>query len=149
MNRYPDMAVTALTAALAERLDVPAERVATGPGSVGRARQLIAGDLRPGRRGGLRVAVVRGVPDPRHSSAGAAPVQVPLPGERHDLDAMAAAITERTRLVFVCTPNNPTGTTVGRTELEVFLDRVPADVLVVIDEAYREFVRDPEVARRA
>jgi histidinol-phosphate aminotransferase len=69
-----------------------------------------------------------------------------LRDEKHDLDAMADAITERTRLIFVCTPNNPTGTVVHRAELERFLDRVPADVLVVIDEAYREFNRDPEVA---
>lgn len=63
----------------------------------------------------------------------------------HDLDAMADAITERTRLIFVCNPNNPTGTVVKRAELERFLDRVPRDVLVVLDEAYREFIRDPEV----
>ena len=73
-------------------------------------------------------------------------MQVPLtPGDVHDLDAMADAITERTRLIFVCNPNNPTGTVVRRAELERFLDRVPSDVLVVLDEAYREFIRDPEV----
>jgi histidinol-phosphate aminotransferase len=71
---------------------------------------------------------------------------VPLtPGDVHDLDAMAEAITDRTRLIFVCNPNNPTGTVVRRAELERFLDRVPSDVLVVLDEAYREFIRDPEV----
>jgi histidinol-phosphate aminotransferase len=71
---------------------------------------------------------------------------VPLTAdERHDLDAMAAAITDRTRLVLLCSPNNPTGTAIRRGELERFLDRVPADLLVVIDEAYREFVRDPDV----
>jgi histidinol-phosphate aminotransferase len=58
---------------------------------------------------------------------------------------MAEAITDRTRLVLVCSPNNPTGTAVGRADLERFLDRVPKHVLVVIDEAYREFVRDPDV----
>ena len=63
----------------------------------------------------------------------------------HDLDAMADAITDRTRLIFVCNPNNPTGTVVRRAELERFLDRVPGDVLVVLDEAYREFIRDAEV----
>lgn len=78
--------------------------------------------------------------------SGATAVQVPLtPGDVHDLDAMAEAITERTRLIFVCNPNNPTGTVVRRAELKRFLDRVPRDVLVVIDEAYREFIRDPEV----
>jgi histidinol-phosphate aminotransferase len=71
---------------------------------------------------------------------------VPLTaGEEHDLDAMADAVTERTQLVFVCNPNNPTGTAVRRAELERFLDRVPARVLVVLDEAYREFVDDRAV----
>ena len=78
--------------------------------------------------------------------SGATSVTVPLSSdERHDLDAMAAAVTDRTRLVLVCSPNNPTGTAVRRAELERFLDAVPGDVLVVIDEAYREFVRDPDV----
>ncbi len=78
---------------------------------------------------------------------GATPVLVPLTAAHtHDLDAMAAAITERTRLIFVCTPNNPTGTVVTRADLLAFLDRVPADVMVVVDEAYIEFVRDPAVA---
>jgi histidinol-phosphate aminotransferase len=74
--------------------------------------------------------------------SGAASVQVPLtPDGRHDLDAMAAAVTERTKVVLVCSPNNPTGPSVGRDELVRFLDRVPEDVVVVLDEAYREFVR--------
>jgi histidinol-phosphate aminotransferase len=77
--------------------------------------------------------------------AGATSVQVPLDADsRHDLEAMLAAITERTRLVLVCTPNNPTGPVVHQDELDAFLDRVPSDVLVVIDEAYLEFVTDPE-----
>ncbi|NUV38725.1 histidinol-phosphate transaminase, partial [Streptomyces sp. KAI-27] len=78
--------------------------------------------------------------------SGAKSVQVPLTsGEVHDLDAMAEAITDRTRLIFVCNPNNPTGTVVRRAELERFLDQVPSNVLVVLDEAYREFIRDVEV----
>lgn len=78
--------------------------------------------------------------------SGATSVRVPLTsGDVHDLDAMADAITDRTRLIFVCNPNNPTGTVVRRAELERFLDRVPGEVLVVLDEAYREFIRDPEV----
>jgi histidinol-phosphate aminotransferase len=75
--------------------------------------------------------------------AGAVPVEVPLAEGVHDLDAMAAAITPRTRAVFLCEPNNPTGTAVGTAELERFLDRVPGDVLVVLDEAYFEFYRSP------
>lgn len=74
---------------------------------------------------------------------GAVQVEVPLAEGVHDLDAMAAAITPRTRAVFLCEPNNPTGTAVGTAELERFLDRVPGDVLVVLDEAYFEFYRSP------
>ena len=69
-------------------------------------------------------------------------MQVPVRADgHHDLDAMAAAITERTRIVMVCTPNNPTGPSVTQTELDTFLARVPERVLVVVDEAYVEFVR--------
>ena len=77
--------------------------------------------------------------------AAAESVLVPLQDETHDLDAMAAAITPRTRLIFVCNPNNPTGTVVHAAELEAFLDRVPGDCLVVLDEAYREYIRDEAV----
>jgi histidinol-phosphate aminotransferase len=76
---------------------------------------------------------------------GATSVPVPLREETHDLDAMAAAITPHTRLIFVCNPNNPTGTVVPADELTRFLDRVPEDCLVVLDEAYREYVRDEAV----
>jgi histidinol-phosphate aminotransferase len=69
--------------------------------------------------------------------------RVPLRDHTYDLDAMGDALGERTRLVFVCTPNNPTGTVVGRDAAERFLERVPEDCLVVFDEAYREFVTDP------
>jgi histidinol-phosphate aminotransferase len=84
--------------------------------------------------------------------AGARAVQVPLtpgrpggPADTHDLEALAAAIDDTTRLVFVCNPNNPTGTAVRSRELEKFLDAVPPTTLVVLDEAYREFVTDPDV----
>jgi histidinol-phosphate aminotransferase len=74
--------------------------------------------------------------------AGATPVKVPLTADHgHDLDAMLAAITDRTRLIFVCNPNNPTGTALTKAELERFLDAVPADVLVALDEAYFEYNR--------
>jgi len=76
------------------------------------------------------------------SVAGATSVQVPLTADaRHDLDAMAAAITARTKVVLLCTPNNPTGPALTHTEVQAFLDQVPTDVLVVVDEAYHEFVR--------
>ena len=144
MNRYPDMAVSSLTAALAERLDVPAGRLALGPGSVGVLGQLIAATCDPGDEVVFAWRSFEAYPI-LVTLAGAVPVQVPLgAGERHDLVAMAAAITPRTRMVLICTPNNPTGTVVGDSELEVFLEQVPSDVLVVIDEAYLEFVTAPD-----
>ncbi|RLL65966.1 aminotransferase class I/II-fold pyridoxal phosphate-dependent enzyme [Streptomyces sp. Z26] len=75
-------------------------------------------------------------------NAGSSVVRVPLTDERHDLDAMAAAVTDRTALVVVCNPNNPTGTVVDRGTLRPFLDRLPAHVKVVVDEAYLDFTDD-------
>ena len=145
MNRYPDMFAGALVAALAEHLGVPAEHVATGTGSVGVLGQVLQATCADGDevvyawRSFEAYPIVVGV-------SGARSVQVPLTADaRHDLDAMAASVTGATRLVIVCTPNNPTGPAVHRDELERFCDRVPDDVLVVVDEAYREFVRDPDV----
>ncbi|PPS75598.1 MULTISPECIES: histidinol-phosphate transaminase [Streptomyces] len=144
-NRYPDMACTALMNELSERFGVPLSHLATGTGSVGVAQQLIQATSGPGDEVIYAWRSFEAYPIITRIS-GATPVQVPLtPGDVHDLDAMADAITDRTRLIFVCNPNNPTGTVVRRAELERFLDRVPRDVLVVLDEAYREFIRDPEV----
>lgn len=141
VNRYPDMGVNALTDALAAHLDVPREQLATGTGSVGVLTQIIqslcdAGDevvypWRSFEAYPIAVAV-----------ADAVSVQVPLTSDhRHDLEAMAAAITDRTKVVLVCTPNNPTGPAVTHAELEAFIAKVPAHVLVVVDEAYLEFVQ--------
>ncbi|MET9506695.1 histidinol-phosphate transaminase [Streptomyces sp. NPDC006622] len=144
-NRYPDMACSGLVEELSERFGVPASHIATGTGSVGVAQQLIQSTAGPGDEVMYAWRSFEAYPIITQIS-GATPVQVPLTaGDVHDLDAMADAITERTRLIFVCNPNNPTGTVVRRAELERFLDRVPADVLVVLDEAYREFIRDAEV----
>ncbi|NJP73663.1 histidinol-phosphate transaminase [Streptomyces sp. C1-2] len=144
-NRYPDLACTALSQELAGRFGVPVSHIATGTGSVGVAQQLVQSTSGPGDEVIYAWRSFEAYPIITRIS-GATPVQVPLtPGEVHDLDAMARAITDRTRLIFVCNPNNPTGTAVRRAELEAFLDRVPKDILVVIDEAYREFIRDPEV----
>ncbi len=144
-NRYPDMACTALMAELAERFGVPVEHVATGTGSVGVAQQLLQSTAGPGDEVVYAWRSFEAYPIITQIS-GATSVQVPLTeGEEHDLDAMADAVTERTRLIFVCNPNNPTGVAIRRDALERFLDRVPEDVLVVLDEAYREFVRDENV----
>ncbi|MGW7514708.1 histidinol-phosphate transaminase [Streptomyces sp. NPDC054796] len=144
-NRYPDMAASTLMAALAERFGVPPEHLATGTGSVGVAQQLLQVTAGPGDEVIYAWRSFEAYPIITRIS-GATPVTVPLTeGEEHDLDAMADAVTERTRLIFVCNPNNPTGVAIPREDLERFLDRVPGDVLVVLDEAYREFVRDERV----
>ena len=144
-NRYPDMFATGLTAAIADRFAVPVTHVATGTGSVGVLQQVVQSTATEGDEVVYAWRSFEAYPIVVQVS-GATSVRVPLRAdEHHDLDAMADAVTERTRLVLVCSPNNPTGTAVRRADLERFLDRVPPHVLVVIDEAYREFVRDPEV----
>jgi histidinol-phosphate aminotransferase len=144
-NRYPDMACSALMETLSEHFGVPPEHLATGTGSVGVAQQLLQSTAGPGDEVIYAWRSFEAYPIVTQIS-GATSVQVPLTeGEEHDLDAMAAAITERTRLIFVCNPNNPTGVAIPHADLERFLDRVPEDVLVVLDEAYREFVRDESV----
>jgi histidinol-phosphate aminotransferase len=144
-NRYPDIAVTTLTARLAEHHGVDPSRIAVGTGSVALCGQLVQAMCAPGDE--VVFAWRSFEAYPIVALAGHAQgVRVPLTdGHVHDLDAMAGAITERTRLVFVCNPNNPTGTAVDEAALRTFLDRVPRDVLVVLDEAYREFVSDPAV----
>lgn len=144
-NRYPDMMCTGLMNELADRFGVPVSHLATGTGSVGVAQQLLQATSGPGDEVIYAWRSFEAYPIITQVS-GATSVKVPLTdGDVHDLDAMADAITDRTRLIFVCNPNNPTGTAVRRVELERFLDRVPSDVLVVLDEAYKEFVRDVEV----
>lgn len=144
VNRYPDNTAAALTEAIAGRFGVPAEHVAVGCGSVGVAQQLLEAVGEPGAEVIYAWRSFEAYPY-LSDLANATSVRVPLRGFDHDLPAMAAAITDRTRLIFVCTPNNPTGTAVKRGELIAFLDQVPADCLVVLDEAYVQYVRDPEV----
>ena len=144
MNRYPDMAVTELTLAIAKRLCVPPEHIATGTGSVGVLGQLIAASCDPGDEVIYAWRSFEAYPIVV-ALAGATSVRVPLDEDaRHDLAAMTAAITARTRLILICTPNNPTGPVVHQDELDAFLNKVPDDVLVVIDEAYVEFVTDDQ-----
>jgi histidinol-phosphate aminotransferase len=144
MNRYPDMGCTALYAALADRLGVAPENLAAGTGSVAVLYHLLQAFCEPGDEVVYAWRSFEAYPI-AVSVPGAVSVQVPLTDRdgagRHDLEAMAAAVTRRTRAVIVCTPNNPTGPAVGPAELEAFLERVPSHVLVVVDEAYREFVR--------
>jgi histidinol-phosphate aminotransferase len=147
LNRYPDPASSALVDALARRYDVPRDHLALGTGSVGLLQQVVQISAGPGDEVLFAWRSFEAYPI-MTVIGGATPVQVPLRAdEGHDLDAMADAVTERTRLIFVCTPNNPTGTVVRQSDLDRFLDRVPDDVLVIVDEAYAEFVRDPGAVR--
>jgi histidinol-phosphate aminotransferase len=145
INRYPDNGAVELTTAIAARFSVPVSHVAVGCGSVGVTQQLLEAVGDPGAEVVYAWRSFEAYPY-LSDLAGVASVRVPLRDQAHDLPAMADAITSQTRLVFVCNPNNPTGTVVHRTELAEFLDRVPADCLVVLDEAYTQYVRDPEVA---
>jgi histidinol-phosphate aminotransferase len=144
LNRYPEMYSQTLAATLAARYRVPVEHVVPGIGSVGVTQQLLQACAGEGDEVLYAWPSFEAYPD-LTAMSGARSVRVPLAGETHDLAAMAAAITPRTRVAVVCNPNNPTGTAVRRAELERFLDQVPERVLVVLDEAYREFVRDVEV----
>lgn len=143
MNRYPDPAAVELTTAIAAHLGVPVEHVVIGPGSVGVLGQIVAASCGVGDEVVFAWRSFEAYPILVHLS-GAVGVPVPLTATgRHDLPAMAAAVTERTKLVLVCSPNNPTGPAVHADELDSLLAAVPSDVLVVVDEAYTEFVRDP------
>jgi histidinol-phosphate aminotransferase len=144
INWYPDNHAQALTEAIARRHDVPVSHIALGCGSVGVAQQLLAAAAEPGTEVLYAWRSFEAYPI-LVPLTGATDVRVPLRDERHDLPAMADAITPRTRVIFVCNPNNPTGTVVHAAELEEFLDRVPPDCLVVLDEAYADYVRDPAV----
>ncbi|MFF3029299.1 histidinol-phosphate transaminase [Microbacterium sp. NPDC057944] len=141
INRYPDMSAAALRDALAARYDVDAALVTVGAGSVELAAQLIHAVAGEGDEVMFAWRSFEAYPS-LVRIAGAVPVAVPLDAEHaHDLDAMLAAITPRTRAIFVCNPNNPTGTVVSAAELERFVAAVPHDILVVIDEAYVHFDR--------
>ncbi|MGZ3141388.1 histidinol-phosphate transaminase [Lentzea chajnantorensis] len=145
INRYPDSGCVELTGRLSDKLGVPADHLAIGCGSVTLCQQLIQATCTPSDEVLFAWRSFEAYPIVTHV-AGARQVRVPLTaGHVHDLDAMAAAITPATRMVFVCNPNNPTGTALRTEEIEAFIDRVPSDVLVVIDEAYKEFVDDAHI----
>jgi histidinol-phosphate aminotransferase len=144
VNRYPDNGAVELIEAISARFGVPASHVAVGCGSVGVTQQLLEAVGEPGAEVLYAWRSFEAYPY-LSDLAGVTSVRVPLRDEAHDLTAMADAITDRTRLIFVCNPNNPTGTAVHRAELEEFLGRVPEDCLIVLDEAYAEYVRDADV----
>ncbi|WP_070379964.1 histidinol-phosphate transaminase [Rhodococcus sp. WMMA185] len=140
-NRYPDNGHIALIAALADYLGVPAANIAAGCGSVSLCQELVHATCKDGDEVVFAWRSFEAYPVVTQV-AGAVPVRVPLTADHgHDLDAMLAAITDRTRLIFVCNPNNPTGTALTKAELERFLDAVPPHILVALDEAYFEYNR--------
>ena len=141
MNRYPDMGNSALYDALSARLGVPTSDLAAATGSVALIYQLLNAFCDPGDEVVYAWRSFEAYPIAA-TVADATSVRVPVLADgRHDLDAMAAAVTDRTKVVIVCTPNNPTGPAVSQSELDAFLARVPSHVVVVVDEAYLEFVR--------
>ena len=144
LNRYPDPASEVLIAALSRHHDVHEGQIAVGTGSVAIGAQLVQVTAERGDevvfawRSFEAYPIFAGL-------AQAVSVAVPLDsGGRHDLDAMLAAVTSRTRAIFLCSPNNPTGPTITHDDALRFCDRLPEDVLIVIDEAYREFVTAPD-----
>lgn len=142
IHLYPSMAVTEVTERIAAKFDVTADNVAFGAGSVEVLSQLIHASAGAGDEVIFAWRSFEAYPI-LVQVAGATPVPIALTSdERHDLDAMADAITAQTRLILVCNPNNPTGAVVTTDELHAFLARVPENVLVVIDEAYVHFNRD-------
>ncbi|MFJ4170268.1 histidinol-phosphate transaminase [Paenarthrobacter sp. NPDC089714] len=146
INRYPEMAASALTAAVAERYGVDPAAVVFGSGSVEVVSQLIRATAGSGDEVLFAWRSFEAYPL-LVLAAGATPVRVPLNEDfGHDLDGFLERITERTRLILLCNPNNPTGTMLGHEEVERFLERVPSDIAVVIDEAYVQFNRRPDTA---
>lgn len=146
MNRYPDAGMAALYDALSARFALPTDHFAAGTGSVAVLFALLSAHLEAGDEIVYAWRSFEAYPIAADLT-GATAVRIPLrPDATHDLDAMAAALTDRTRAVLLCTPNNPTGPIITAADLSTFLAAVPSDVLVVVDEAYVEFVRDPEAA---
>jgi histidinol-phosphate aminotransferase len=145
LNRYPDGGVWALRRALADHHGVGFDEIVVGSGADGVIDLLSQATLDPGDE------IVCGWPSfPSYvldaAKLGAHSVRVPLRDHTYDLDALLEAITPRTKLVYVCHPNNPTGTANGRDELAAFFDQVPAHTIVVLDQAYFEYIDDPDYA---
>jgi histidinol-phosphate aminotransferase len=145
LNRYPDGGAYRLRSLLAERHGVRFEEVALGAGADGVVDALSQVSLDPGDE------IVCGWPSfPSYvicaKKLGAIARTIALADGRYDLEAMLGAVTERTKLVYVCHPNNPTGTMNTRAELDRYFERVPEHVLTVLDQAYFEYVEDPDYA---
>ena len=143
LNRYPDGGTFHLRNALAERHGVDRTQVITAAGADAIIGHLSLATLDPGDE------VVTGWPSfvsyvLDALKLGAVPRRVPLAGDHYDLDALLDAIGPKTKLVYVATPNNPTGTMTSRAQLDAYFDRVPEHVLTVVDQAYFEYVEHPD-----
>ncbi len=139
-NRYPDMGAVAIREALAEHLGVAFEQVAVGTGSSALCQQLVQVTCADGDEVVFPWRSFEAYPIFAQVH-GATPVAIPLKDEGVDLEAIAAAITDRTRLIFICNPNNPSGSIVTRAEFAEFMAKVPAEITVALDEAYTEYLR--------
>lgn len=149
INRYPDMYATDLVERLAERHGVDPAQVVVANGSVSVLAHLLQTFAGPGDEVLYAWRSFEAYPI-LTLLTGATPVTVPLDAAaRHDLPAMASAVTERTKVVMVCSPNNPTGPAVHADEFAAFMEAVPGHVVVVLDEAYLEYVDDPDAVRGA
>jgi histidinol-phosphate aminotransferase len=144
INRYPDPFATELMAALAQKINVSVDHIAIGTGSVGVCQQIVQAMVDAGDEVIFAWRSFEAYPIIA-SIAGAVSVPVPLLSDgSHDLDGMAAAVTPKTKVIFLCTPNNPTGNVISQSQFDAFITQIPADILVVIDEAYVEFNRDED-----
>jgi histidinol-phosphate aminotransferase len=147
MNRYPDMANAAMTSALSGRLGVHPERLAFGTGSVAVLYHLLQAVCEAGDEVIYAWRSFEAYPI-AVSITGATAVPIPLaPGAIHDLESMRAAVTPATKVIMLCTPNNPTGPALRHDEVLALVDAVPEHIMIVIDEAYVEFVTDPDRVR--
>lgn len=142
-NIYPDGASVELTAALAAELGVDTNQIIFGTGSSEIILMIARAFLAPGDE---TIMADETFPQYKHNAEieNARVIEVPLKDGKHDLSAMLAKVTSRTKIIWVCNPNNPTGTIVTLPELSAFMKQVPGDVLVVLDEAYGEYIEDPE-----
>ncbi|MGZ9584051.1 histidinol-phosphate transaminase [Paenibacillus marinisediminis] len=140
-NIYPDGAAVSLTRAVAEHFNVDANQVIFGAGSDEIILMLCRAYL---LQGDETIMADQTFPQYKHNAVieGAVIVEVPLKDGTHDLDAMLKAVTDRTKIIWICNPNNPTGTIISHDEVAAFMERVPANVIVVLDEAYCEYVTD-------
>ncbi len=139
IHLYPDGLASSLTNTLSEDLQIRPDQLLFGNGSDEIIRLLVKTYINPDDE-----AIMADITFPRYKSniliEGAIPVIIPVIEGIHHLDGMLHAITDKTKMIFVCNPNNPTGTIVGKRELEEFIKKVPSHILVIIDEAYYEYV---------